>query len=54
MRAGKRVLVMVVVCSGLASEDGDVTRRIRKSLVAFGQHQHGRESLLAGKSRNYS
>jgi len=34
----------------LGSEDGEVSKQIRKSLITFGQHQHGRESLLAGEA----
>jgi len=50
MVLARRADLLKPLVAGLASEDGDVTRRIRKSLVAFGQHQHGRESLLAGEA----
>jgi len=50
MILARRPDMLKLLVAGLSSEDGEVTKRIRKCLVAFGQHQHGRESLLAGEA----
>jgi len=48
MVLARRPDMLKMLVSGLSSDDGEISKRIRKSLVTFGQHQHGRESLLAG------
>jgi len=50
MILARRPDMLKLLASGLASDDGEISKRVRKALIAFGKHQHGRESLLAGEA----
>jgi len=50
MVLARRPGLLKLLIAGLASDDGDISKGTKNCLIKFGQHQHGRESLLAGEA----
>lgn len=50
MVLARRPALLKLLIAGLSSDDGEISKGIKKCLTSFGKHQHGRESLLAGEA----
>jgi len=50
MVLARRPGLLKLLITGLSSDDGEISKRTKSCLTKFGQHRHGRESLLAGEA----